>query len=167
MNDIADVETDIASIQPELTPDQVAAVLVRADGYIRRALDLKKQLEAALLEYVQERGPIEIGTVRYYAGTKKTTKCKDVASCLESLLTACGGDLGLVAQALAAQPVKHGAASKILGDADYVRLFETVEEPDLKDGKPLKKLQRTDTRFLEGERKGARDTNEHATADAL
>jgi hypothetical protein len=138
---------DTAEIQREMSVEQIAAVWNRLDtmkAAIRQAQD---RIEQGMIEWIQQHGPVVIGDVRFYVGPKKATRCTDIAGALNALLVAVAGDVDQLVHVLAAQPFKHGAARDVLA-GEFDLYFETTEQPDLKEGKPAKQLQRVDTRFL-------------------
>ena len=107
-----------------------------------------------MLEHVQANGPIEIGDIKYYAGTEKKTVCRDTRATAEAVLDATKGDLDTFCEQLASQPWKYGALKTLLGKERWAQFFEVQEKPSLETGKPVKKLLTVNTRFT-GERKSA------------
>lgn len=144
MNDLIQLETDGLSINPDTSVEVIADVLNRLQVIKERTREAEALIEQRLVERIREAGPFVVGTIRYYVGVKRTTKCIDVPATLDALLTVTGGDWGAMAQLLAAQPVKHGAAKGVLDEATYDRLFKVDEADELREGK----LQKADTRFL-------------------
>jgi hypothetical protein len=132
--------TDLIPITPTSSIEQIADNLGKLKALAERARELKRQFDEQLLEYIEANGDVTIGEVRYYAGYEKETKCVDVSSALLSLLDATGGSLRYLADTLSSQPIKHGAAKKLLSPAVYDELFVTSLKPDLKEGKPVKKV---------------------------
>ena len=116
----------------------------------RRARELKSILEEAVVSWIEDNGDLHVPgtTVRYYAGTKKTTKCVDVRRAFEAVLDAAGGDLEAAMETLASNAIKAAAARKVLSGEAYGSLFVTEEKPVLKEGKATKSLIRVDERFV-------------------
>jgi hypothetical protein len=124
---------------------------VKALGELYR--ETKRLLDGAMLEYADDHGSFEIGDTRYYSGFESDTICTDVPAALEALIEALGGDVRGLAQYLCTQPIKPGAARKLLPLEVYGKLFSTIEKKDLKTGKPARKVLAANTRFnkaLEG-----------------
>lgn len=111
--------------------------LVQRLGQIAKAA--KAQYESLAIAYIQANGEIEDGGNRWYVGTEKKTKCLSANGVLEAILSVSGGDLDKVAACLVSNPFKPAATKDLVGDqADA--LFETTVTPDLKTGKPKKKV---------------------------
>jgi hypothetical protein len=133
--------------EPELaTAEQIVTALDLVD-MLKEAVDaLGEQAEAAAIRYINANGDIEVGTVRYYVGTTRTTKVVDAAATCAELLDRVGGDFKEFTATLVAQPFKPNAARTVLGDS-YNRFFHTKTVDDLMTGKPKRSLKRSDTRF--------------------
>jgi hypothetical protein len=132
--------TDIIPITPTSSIEQIADNLGKLKALAERARELKRQFDEQLLEYIEANGDVTIGEVRYYAGYEKETKCVNVPGALTSLMIHAGGDVEVFCGALAANAIKHGAAKKILPPDEYDLYFVTSLKPDLKEGKPVKKV---------------------------
>jgi hypothetical protein len=132
--------TDIIPITPTSSIEQIADNLGKLKALAERARELKRQFDEQLLEYIEANGDVTIGEVRYYAGYEKETKCVDVGGVILHLLDAVVGDYDALAGFLCANPIKHGAVKKTLSPEVYDRLFVTSLKPDLKEGKPVKKV---------------------------
>ena len=144
------IETEVLAIGPATPIDRVANTIQMVDALMARAKEIKSHLEGVLIGYIEQNGELTIGTIRYYIGAKKTTKCQDVPATVEALLNAVGGDFQRFCEHLSASSIKHGAARQTLTPEEYGRLFTTTEEPSLEEGKPRKQLQKVDTRFVRG-----------------
>lgn len=116
----------------------------------RRARELKSAVEESVVSWIEANGDLHVpGTsARYYAGTKKTTKCVDARRAFEAVLDAAGGDLEAAMETLASNAIKAAAARKVLSGEAYGSLFVTEEKPVLKEGKATKSLIRVDERFV-------------------
>jgi hypothetical protein len=132
--------TEITPITPTSSIEQIADNLGRLKALAERARELKKQFDEQLLEYIEANGDVTIGEVRYYAGYEKETKCVDVPGALSCLLFLCGGEMEEFAGVLSANAIKHGAAKKYMLPEMYEKHFVTSMKPDLKEGKPVKKV---------------------------
>ena len=146
MSDIAKIETDALTI-PTMSTEQLAELLSALAGMKERIKEAEKLVDGQLIERIKESGPFILGTVKYYVGKKKTTKCVNVPGAMEALLTAVGGDWEKFTEFMASQPVKYGAAKGVLDSKTYAGLFETTEEDELKEGS-AGRLLKADTRFM-------------------
>lgn len=142
-----EIQTSILDIDDTASADHVAATITRLEAYIERGKELKVEMESALMRWITVNGEVQIGTVRYYVGTKKTTRCIDTAGAIERLLMLTSGDFEAVCACLASQPLKPGACREVMGD-DWAKFFNVFEESDLKEGKPIKRVQKIDERFI-------------------
>jgi hypothetical protein len=144
--DTNELETSIVQI----ADDAPVPVLLEAGDKLAALGEFLKEAramwEAKMVEHIQRNGPVEVGTVRYYVGPKRTTKCVDVPGAVEALLAKVEGDFQRFCDHLSSGAVKYGAARDTLDPADFDRLFTTTEETELKEGKP--RLQRVDTKYL-------------------
>jgi hypothetical protein len=132
--------TDIIPITPTSSIEQIADNLGKLKALAERARELKRQFDEQLLEYIEANGDVTIGEVRYYAGYEKQTKCVDVPGALNALLYSSSGSMDALSGFLCSDPIKHGAASKALKPEEYEEFFVTSMKPDLKTGKPVKKV---------------------------
>lgn len=147
---LAVVKRAVNSITTEAQLEQVLEALVRVQWLKRVAKDLETQAEEAILFWLVANGVpgFTLGETYYYAGTKKTTRARDNRKVLEVVVSKLFGDLDGVADQLQAQPWKHGAVKTVIGEELFGELFEVREEPDLKTGKPVKRLQGIPKRYL-------------------
>jgi alkylated DNA nucleotide flippase Atl1 len=134
----------------EETPiEEVINLVGLMDDAKRRLAEAREQAWAALhLKVEQAGGSFTFGDIRYYVGVEKKTKCRAVGRCLEALLTVSGGDWDAVVDCLSANAIKYGAAKKALG-GQFDNHFEVIEVPDLKEGKPERKLKAINTKFID------------------
>src|SRR5687767_12709349 len=141
------LELAIADIDETASVEHIARTLDRLEAYLAYGRELKAKLEENLTQYVEANaggGEIAIGTVRYWLGFPKVTKCLNVRGCAEALLASSGGDWDEFANCLASDAIKHGAAKKILGDR-WDEFFAVEVRPKLVNDKPKKELQKLDT----------------------
>ena len=140
--------TKVLALSPDSPVDDVLAALDTLAALKARIRELDAELEAKAIEHIQEHGPITAGDIKWYVGTKKTTRCTQPKDTAEAISRAVDGDWDAFLACLTAQPFKHGACRAVLPAGDFERCFETTEAPDLKTGKPAKELCRVDTRFV-------------------
>lgn len=135
-----ETELVIAELDDSASAELAAAALDKVRLWNELGRELKAKLEAAMIRFIQANGEVTIGPVRYYVGTKKTTKCLDNGEAVKSMLEL--GGVELLRDVLSSSAFKHGAARKRLAELGcedvYDRLFETSEEQELKDGKAVK-----------------------------
>ncbi len=141
------IEVQVNRVCPSATIDDMSQARLMVDSLKRIAREFGDELDRRMLEYVQEHGAVEIGTIKYFAGTKKKTKCRDISAALQALFESNGGDFGSVAQFLSSEPIKYGACKDLLGVAWHSH-FEVIEEAELKEGVVKKTLQKIDTKFI-------------------
>lgn len=135
-----DITTAIARVTPDLAPAELPDAIADALGKVQHLLDeakrYKAQLDAAMLEVVQARGPVTVGETLYLIKGEKETKCVDVPATAEAVLTASGGNFYAFCAVMVAQPWKHGACRELLPPDVYAALFHT-EVRDKLDRKPV------------------------------
>lgn len=153
LHDVADFLRRVlatAVISDDQDTEAVLDSLNTLEAVTRRARELKSAVEESVVSWIEVNGDLHVpGTsARYYAGTKKTTKCVDVRRAFEAVLDAAGGDLGAAMETLASNAIKAAAARKVLSGEAYGPLFVTEEKPVLKEGKATKSLIRVDERFV-------------------
>jgi hypothetical protein len=153
ITDLIPIEHGVWTITPGTPVEDIADVLGKLEWLIRRAKEVKDELEARMVEKIQTTGEdIVIGECRYFVGTSKSVKCIDPKTTLEEILTASGGDVGKVVDCLSANAFKYGTVRRFFEEAGqfqtYSRLFETVEADELRTGKPVKRLQRVNEAFV-------------------
>ena len=154
MNELLDITIRVRHIHA--LPDAEQAIAVRDYLIVmdRLIAELKAQCDESIREWMADHGVSEIvlGTMRYYPGTNRTTKCVDKAETINTILNAAEGDLATLAAMLSSQPFKHGAVKALLektGQADfYDSLFTTEDKPVLKDGKPTQTLRVINTDYV-------------------
>jgi hypothetical protein len=127
--------------RPNATIEDFLTAMDTEAGLKAIVREYSARLKDAAIEYVNNNGPVETETARYYVGTKRTTKCRDTTRAVEAVLQATGGDLDRLVGCLSSQPLKHGECEGVLGD-EWDRHFAITEVPDLKTGRPQKELKR-------------------------
>lgn len=129
--------------------DAEAALSLMADveRFQAAAREAKRQLEAALIQFIDANGDIELGDKRWYVGHDKSYKRRtDLEVAVSALLEATGGDVAAFCGLLSSGALKPAACRLVLGErfADH---FETVVERDLKTGAPRRAVKVHDARF--------------------
>ena len=122
--------------------DTFLAALNGVECIGREARALKDRWEKAAIAWINEHGEVECGDVRWYVGQETARYVTDPKALMEDILTETGGDLGSLVACLSSQPFKPGACRTVLGNR-MDRHFKTETKPDLKTGKPLKRLKKT------------------------
>ena len=150
---LAEAETRIINTIDDLDADDALDNIVALHAYCARLKELAKNCaaaaEAKFVEMLEAQDTdIQVGDVRYYVGTKKTTKCQDKAGTIIALLEQTSGDFGDVAECLSSQPFKHGTVKGKIDEQTFDQLFTVEEQQDLKEGKPKRGLQVVNTRFI-------------------
>jgi hypothetical protein len=144
---IQEARNAILAIDAESTADGVLTYRGLVDSLKEQVRELDALMKEKMAEWMEVNGQISAGTVRYYLGVKKDTKCVDARQTVESVFTATGGDMDAFTGLLVSQPFKPGAAREVLDADTYARLFVTEEKPEIKEGKPVKSVQKIDTAF--------------------
>lgn len=149
------VSEQVDEISPNAPMEDVLGLHMHLELFAKALRYVKKQMEARMIQWINANGDIECGTVRYYVGPDKKVKPIDNPKILETLYMVLEGDEAAVCQCMSSSPWKYGGIRKLLegceGQIDappFDDLFATIEEDDLKTGKPKKKLQQADQRFL-------------------
>lgn len=146
--DTTAIELSVTRLGESSTADD----LLEVGNLIQRVGEFHRQVKAAweqkMIEHINRCGPVECGDVRYYVGVDRETKCADPAATTQACLEASQGDLSAFVGVLASGAFRHGACRKLLPPDVFDTLFVTTEKPDLKTGKPERKLQRADQRFI-------------------
>jgi hypothetical protein len=142
------LEQAIVELPIDAEPDAIAELLNRT-AFIKEAIKrIADSLEQRILERVQQHGDLTIGTVRYYAGTAKRTEPRDPGQVLDAILQLAGGDTAAAARDfLGSSAFKYGAIKQAAGEQRFAELFEVIEVPELREGKPVKRLLKVDERF--------------------
>lgn len=143
------LEANILALTPESDADRVVAARCALDAIKGWARARERELEAAMVEWIDRNGELTIGTTRYYVGRSTDTKCVDVRGTLERAFADVGGDFDALAGLLSANAFKPGACKRALSPETFALGFASAESRELKAGEPRKRgLQKTDTRFL-------------------
>jgi len=154
---IALADTAIQGLDLErATPDQMRQAIEFVDALKARTKQLGDAFEAAAIAWLQFHGDLTVGDNRYYVGTTKRVRCNDPAATLDALLTASDGSVEAIVQALKADPFKPGTTKTLLGEPLFDKHFQTIVIPDLKTGKPLRRVLKANPKFQKG------DVNEEA-----
>ena len=143
-----DVDTALIRLGDHSSADEVAATLEQVVLLQQKAREFKRLLDEEIISWIKANGDLRLGDIRYYVGRKKRVKVRNGSEALSAMVVAASGDIGTVADLMAAQPWKHGAVKKQLGDAKFAELFEEIIEDDLKTGKPTEVLKRLDESFV-------------------
>jgi hypothetical protein len=146
----ANLEDDVRTIAaPSTSVEVIAEVMDRVDAFGRRARQVKDALESAMIEHITATGnDVTIGDRRYYVGVDRSTKCVSNEECTDSVFSAVGWDVKQFAACLAANAFKASSVRSVLPEGEYLRLFETTEKPELREGKPSRKLKSLDVRYV-------------------
>lgn len=149
--DLAKIESDVLTLADDAMPEQVLSLMNAVDVVKGKLKAVAAMLEQKAIEYIEAHGPIECGDMRYIVGTEKIVKCRNVRAAAEKLIDVTGGDWDKFAECLSSGAFKYGSVRTACADAGQPEifdvLFETTEKKAL-DSKPLKRLQKIDTRFV-------------------
>lgn len=140
----------VNTIELEATDEQVLAAITAVDALKERVRDLAAAMEERVIAWLNAHPEIQLvsGDVRYYVGADRKTKCVNAAGVLEKLFDHSAGDFATVVTFLSSDPFKPGACKSAMSEDDFGQLFSTTTIEDLKTGKPLKRLQKVNDRFV-------------------
>jgi len=117
-----------------------------SDGIIAQVKELletlKQERDEHILRIVDEKGPFQIGHIKYYRGVDKRQRSGDPVDILNALSKATGGDFGAICDCLSSNAWKAGQCKKVLGKD--TELFWYEESDKLKESK----LKSVNTKFL-------------------
>ena len=147
---VAEVERRVTVLAPPaMTADEVAYWLDLSAVLVARAKEVRRAVETATLAWIEANGPLDVGEVRYTAGTATTVRCLDASRCAELVLAAVGGDLGELVAYLRSDPWRYGSVRQLLGDDVFVTVFRAEQRTKLVEGRAAQRqLIRTDGRFV-------------------
>ena len=147
MTDLARLSRDVDLLTNDLSVNHVLEIRERVAVAAARIREIREDLDRALIAYMAENGDIPLGDGRrLYTAVESTTRVRDKAAALEALVRACGGDVATLASYLTSQPIKHGAAKKLLGD-DWGDHFLTETKKKAKGGAAKLTVREHDPRF--------------------
>ena len=126
--------------------DEVALRLNAVECACREVADLRRRWMESLADWLGRHGDLTMGSVRWRLAVERIWKCRDPGAALDRLLCAIGGDVQGLADYLAADAIKPGAARAVLAAEDFDQLFLRVERPKAQPGKP--RPIREDLRFI-------------------
>ena len=154
-SELATIRTTAAQLMLAQTFARPETVVIAKDFIVllgQLLADAKRLQEQRLIDLLADEpsAGVNIGTIRFYLGRDKITKCRDQAATLAAVLEKTGGDVGQVAECMSSNAWKPGALRDVLGDV-WPTCFEVIEREEVKEGKPNKAgrtLQIVDTKFL-------------------
>lgn len=138
-------------------PEHFFEVLGKLENLKRFVRDADKLFEQAAINYIQEHGPVECGTMKYWIGHDSKTTCIDQDGAVSLLLglglpegtTDLPLDPSALLSCLSSNAVKTGAFKKAVGEENWAQFFKTEKVDTLESGEKLpKRLQKADTKFL-------------------
>jgi len=134
----------IESVGHHATPEQVVAFMARIDGFVQAAKRLQSDMKLAIIDWIEEHGDIEVDNdTRYYVGKDTVTKCRDLTRVGLALTERCNGDLDEVFGFIKSEGWKHGSVKTKLGQDTFEDLYTTEKQLELKTGKPIKLLKKS------------------------
>jgi hypothetical protein len=144
---VGDILTELAAIDCDTPPQQVAAVVQRIDAIKDLVRELDRMKGEVLAEWLDDGRSLEIGAKRYYLGKTVVKQARDNAKALDALFAAAAGDFERVAGCMSksASAWKYATAKQLLGDAYDDHFIETVKT-NVK-GETIKTVKAVDTRF--------------------
>lgn len=132
---IEPLDTEALSIGSNMELDRVLEIINHIDFVFNEVKAIRAKGQEALLDWVKYNGPFEFNGTKYCEGKTKTTKCINLAGCIELILNRVGGDFGEFVKLLSANAIKPGATKEVLG-----KDWETYFDVTFKDKIELKKI---------------------------
>lgn len=136
---LEELHKEIVSCGDSTPGETLHAVRDKVIAAKQRCTELMALLDAIAIEHVKASGPFEVGDIRYTVGNRKQVKCKNTGEAARTILETFGPDE--LANCLASDALKHGAASRLLPPDEFDRLFETTYTDKLE-------LKALNTKFL-------------------
>ena len=140
MNEI-DVQKAIIAIDDEATLEELVSARNLAYEYERKAREYRADFDQVFCQWLEANGRQTIGETDYWAGYTKKITCTDKAGTINAILEHRLGDILAICDYLQSQPFRYGAVRELIGDEAFDKLFSTVDRPDVKTGKPRKRVQ--------------------------
>lgn len=146
-NELASTQSHADLCPLYLTHDEVLQRLQAADRLAQLIRAYRSDLSDAIVSWIDTHGDLECGPIRYYTGSRKTTKCIDVGTVVEQVLT--DYSVEELIRAMTSQPFKHSNVERLLSRELYGQCYETTYERVMREGVAKKTLKRLDTRFVQ------------------
>lgn len=145
---LAILEQAILALPMDCPVDSIAELLDRVSYVKQKIRHVDALLEDKMLCIIEERGDITVGTIRFYEGEKNTTKANSNAEVFDRVLQLSGGDLDIAFRDyMAASPFKYSAIKAAIPKHEFNALFTVTAVPELREGKPVRRLMKFDSRF--------------------
>lgn len=128
---------------PDDNPETIIMKLSRLRIFGEIYQQYRRSLHDSIVDWIDEFGEFEMGDIRYYAGTTKTWKCRDVEAVVEHMLT--NYSIEDLISLLVAQPFKRRIAMAKNVDPN---LFESTQTSELKEGKPRRTVQTVNRKWI-------------------
>lgn len=141
-----DLKTRILGINDFSSSGEVASV--RNDVAALNAIgrEMKRDADAATLDWMQVNGDLVSGNMKWYAGVERDYETPDPAKTLEALFISLAGDFEKVAACLSSSAFKVGTCREVLANAFDLHFVETVK-PDVKTSKAKRVVKVTNLDF--------------------
>lgn len=147
---LTSIEQQVNAVEVSMSMDAVLEAHNALDFLSTRIREMRKSMDARLIEWIEANGPITFGTRRMYVGTKKDTKVVELAPAVEALMNDCGGDFEMFCRCLSVNAIKHGAAKTVMKPENFNKHFQTITKTELREGveTPAKQLVEVDEAFM-------------------
>ena len=148
------IKRELSDLDPTCDQDAIAAAIDRVTLLREAAREADRMLDTLIEGWLIANGrDITIGTVRYYYGVKKDYTPHNAVDVLNACIDLAAGDMeAAITDYLSVNAFKYGAIRKGLEAAgrgnEFDRLFDCVEKGEVREGKPVKTVQKIDTRFI-------------------
>lgn len=127
--------------------------LVALQGYLaavdKRVASMKELAREAMVAFLEESGPVQVGGVIYKAGAEPETKCTNVEDAVREILAT---DLDQLLSCLSAgaKTLRPATCKELMGEEFYQKHFTTTWKKDVRTGKTRKKVKVVDPKYLPG-----------------
>jgi len=148
--ELAETRASILTLSEDADPAVFEETRSMLDALKERLRELDEQWKAAALARCIAHGEMLLmGHRRFFAGTEKETKCRDVRRAIEAIYEETGGDFEALCGCLSVNALKPGATKKVLSADRFAETFETTEKTKLKSAEAKEKsLIEVDERFV-------------------
>ena len=131
ISDLERIVNPLETIGIGSTIDELDEAVSHARGVLAKMKDVLKTCteayEEQLLQIIDERGPFQLGEIKYVKGVKKTNKQAKPLDILNALSDKTGGDFEAIVGCLSSNAFKAGASKKILGKASELFWSEEID----------------------------------------
>lgn len=148
--DLAAIEVTALTLNEgtNVSPADVAELYMRLRVAQKRLADLRSTVEAAIIEWIEDNGPVDMGEAELVTRLDKKERIRDPDEALLEALTRLEYDADQIAKVLSRNALKPGACEAIIGKDFREKHFAVETTKRLDDSKVKKKLAVIEKRYL-------------------